>query len=157
MTRRPPAAITLALVAWLGACSGDDVAPETKATTSTTSTTAVVGTTAMCDLFGAIATQAQETGRRPGDAGATFTAEQWQLKVATTAKIVEVVPADYRDEAQTYLELVKARAGLARDHEYGPVPEADRSAFIAAHHDAQQESNRLIDYVTGTCHLPSLG
>jgi xanthosine utilization system XapX-like protein len=158
MSRRAPAAITLALLALLGACSGDDdVTSATRATTSSTTAVAAVDTTAMCDLFGSIATQAQMTGRRPGDAAATFTAEQWQVKIATTGKIVEVVPHDYEDEARTYLELVEARAGLARDHEYGPVPETDRSAFIAEHRDAQQESNRLIAYVTDTCDLPSLG
>ncbi len=110
----------------------------------------------MCSLFGDIAAGAQAAKVTPGDPNAVFTAEQWQQKIATTAQIVDVVPADQRAEAEIYLELVKARAELAATYDYGVVPTDARREFMAAHGSQQQEANRLLAFVRQSCNLRGL-
>ena len=141
----------------LSSCSSDGdegAASVTKLTTTTTSVPA--STDAMCALFGDIAAGAQAAKVTPGDPNAVFTAEQWQQKIATTAQIVDAVPADHRAEAEIYLELVQARAELAATYDYGVVPTDARREFMAAHGSQQQEANQLLAFVRQTCNLRGL-
>ena len=75
------------------------------------------------------------------------TAEGWEMRIVTTGEIVDAAPAEWRDEAATYLEMVKDRAELAADNGYVAVdalPADVREAFIAEHRDEQAEVNELI-------------
>lgn len=160
--RHTLAAATFAFAVLATGCSsgseGDAATSDTTKTTTTTTAApedasdATEGTT-LCGLFEDIAARAQEAKTTPGDPTATFTPAQWEQKIETTAKIVDVAPVDYKDEAEVYLELVKARSELAAAHDYGVIPTDARTAFMAEHAGLQQESNRLIAYVKETCNL----
>ena len=160
-TRQKLAWVVLGGVLLLGACSGgsDDRA------TSTTSNPAkkkTDDTTAMCAVFQGIADRAAATGGQPssgpggGGPAQPTTKEGWDERIKQTAKIVDTVPADYRDEATTYLQLVKDRAQLAADNGYALVadlPGDVRNAFIRDHAAAQQQANKLIAFAKSTCNL----
>jgi PBP1b-binding outer membrane lipoprotein LpoB len=152
----PVAAIACAVLL-LTSCSSDGIdRAESVTRQTTTTTTAPANTDAMCELFGEIAAGAQAAKVAPGDPSAVFTAEQWEEKIATTAKIVDVVPAEHRAEAETYLQLVKARSELAATYDYGVVPTDARQQFIGAHGSQQQEANKLLAFVRQSCNLPAL-
>lgn len=152
----------------LGACSSsnDDSSASASATDATTSTTQASTSTddltAFCAVFQSIADQGRaggRTGAGPGGSGpaAPTTKQGWDLRIATTAKIVDTAPADYKDEAGTYLQLVKDRAQLAADNGYVSIddlPVDVRQAFIREHGAAQQIANRLIAFAKEQCNLP---
>lgn len=157
-TRQKLAAVVLGGGLLLGACSGgsDDRAAGAEADGKTDDTTA------MCAVFQGIADRAAEAGGQPnsgpggGGPAQPTTKEGWDERIKRTAKIVDTAPADYRDEAKTYLELVKDRAQLAADNGYALVedlPADVRSGFIADHVDEQQQASKLIAFANETCNL----
>lgn len=136
----------------LSACSSDDEgATAQSSSTTTTAATAAGDSTELCRIFG-------EIGANRGGRGTQFdramTAEGWERRIETTAEIVAAAPAEWRDEAEVYLDLVKDRAELARENGYVSVNElpADvRDAFIAEHREEQAEANELIAYMGREC------
>jgi hypothetical protein len=152
------AAVTLGGALLLGACSGGSA----DQAATTTSSGATDDTTAMCAVFQGIADRAAEQGGQPngGPTGAgpeqPTTEAGWAERVERTAQLVESVPDDYRDEAETYLQLVKDRAELAADNGYALVedlPDDVRTAFIADHRDEQEQANALIAFAKEECDL----
>jgi hypothetical protein len=164
-TKRLVAAVTLGGALLLGACSGgsaDRAATTTTTTPKITSSGAADDTTAMCAVFQGIAARAAEQGGQPngGPTGAgpeqPTTEAGWAERVERTAQLVETAPDDYRDEAETYLQLVKDRAQLAADNGYALVedlPADVRNAFIADHRDEQLQANALIAFAKEECDL----
>jgi hypothetical protein len=147
----------------LGACSsdgGDDAGSASRsddqAAVTTTTPASHSDSTALCAIFSELA--ASGAGR-----GAQFqesTPEGWERRIATTGKIVDAAPAEWRDEAETYLEMVKDRAQLAADHGYAAVndlPADVRDAFIGSHRAMQLEVNELIAYMSSECRAPTSG
>jgi hypothetical protein len=129
---------------------------------ASTGTDKKTDTTAFCAVFQGIADRAAATGGKPngGPTGSgpsePTTKAGWDERIKRTAKIVKTAPKAYKDEARTYLQLVKDRAKLAADNGYVTVAElpADvRSAFIADHIDEQQQANKLIAFAKTECKL----
>jgi len=82
------------------------------------------------------------------------------MRIETTAEIVDAAPAEWRDEAETYLQMVKDRAELAASNGYVDVadlPADVRDAFIADHRDEQAEVNELIAYMGAECGVETRG
>ena len=68
--------------------------------------------------------------------------------------MVEAAPAEWRDEAEVYLQMVKDRAQLAAAHGYvgvNDLPADVRTAFINSHRAMQSEVDELIAYMAGEC------
>jgi hypothetical protein len=151
------AAIVIGGALLLGAAGGT-----AQASPDTTSAKKTDDTTAFCAVFQGIADHAAATGGKP-NGGPTgrgpsepTTKAGWDDRIKRTAKIVKTAPADYKDEARTYLRLVKDRAKLAADNGYVSVadlPADVRSAFIADHIDEQQQANKLIAFAKTECNL----
>jgi hypothetical protein len=139
----------------LSSCSGGDDSRGASSKSGPTTTAPPVSTSGareeLCALFAAIAAGAQAAKSSPDDPAAIFTAEQWQQKIATTAQVVDVAPSTYRAAAETYLQLVKDRAGLAAAHDYGPIPADALQQFMATHRDQQTQANVLLAYVKQSC------
>jgi hypothetical protein len=89
----------------------------------------------------------------------TQSAEEWTRRIAWTEQILEFAPVEYREAAETYLVLVKARAELLAQYDYVGVrdlPSHIRNDLIygsnPGHLDQEQQiSNVLIDFSTTTC------
>ena len=117
-----------------------------------TATTADSGSdpAALCAIFNRLA--AGGAGR-----GAQFdetTPEGWERRIATNEEIVAAAPAEWKDEAETYLQMVRDRAQLAAEHGYVGVqdlPADVRDAFISSHRAMQAEVNELIAYMGREC------
>ena len=115
--------------------------------------------TGFCEQFEALAAQREQQGGggvRPGsDEAAPDDAAAWERRIETTASLADAAPAELQDDAQTYVELVEARAALFASHGYpaslDEIPEADVQAFIADHTDEQQAANRLIEFAKTEC------
>ena len=152
-------ALASAAALTLAACATDaarDASPRSArdevATVPTTTTTIPTAgdTAALCAIFRRLA--ASGAGR-----GAQFeesTPAGWEQRIATTGEIVEVAPAEWHDEAETYLQMVKDRAQLAAEHgDVGvdDLPVDVRTAFIASHRAMQAEVNELIAYMGREC------
>lgn len=129
---------------------------------ASTDTAKKTDTTAFCAVFQGIADHAAATGGKP-NGGPTgrgpsepTTKAGWDDRIKRTAKIVKTAPPAYKDEAKTYLKLVKDRAKLAADNGYvgvADLPADVRSAFIADHMDEQQQANKLITFAKTECNL----
>lgn len=146
---------TLALVTALalGACSSND--GESASTTSTS--TKATESRDICAIFGELAANRDDRG---GAMSMPTTAEGWEMRIERTGEIVDAAPAEWRDEAETYLQMVKDRARLAADNGYVAVaalPADVREAFIAEHRDEQAEVNRLIAYMGSECGATARG
>jgi hypothetical protein len=139
------------------ACSSDTgndagARPEADDNVAVTATTAAAGSdsAALCAIFNQLA--ANGAGR---DAQFTATTpEGWQKRIATNEAMVAAAPAEWRDEAETYLQMVKDRAQLAAENGYVGVqdlPADVRNAFISSHQAMQAEVNRLIAYMGQEC------
>lgn len=141
--------VTGALV--FAACSSGD---ETAVTP-----TAAAGShdsTALCAIFDELAAN----GAGPGAQFTASTAEGWDRRIETNREMVEAAPAEWRDEAETYLRMVEDRAQLAAENGYVGVNElpADvRDAFISSHREMQAEVNELIAYMGQECGARSSG
>jgi hypothetical protein len=143
----------------LGACSGDgDDASSRAARTTTTSASTADGaasdSTALCSIF----TQLAANGAGPGAQFEASSPESWDRRIVTTRKIVDVAPPEWRDEAETYLQMVKDRAQLAAENDYvgvNDLPADVREAFISSHRDMQAQVNRLIAYMGSECGVTS--
>lgn len=88
------------------------------------------------------------------------TPEGWERRIATNGQIVEAAPAEWRDEAETYLQMVKDRAQLAAEHGYvgvNDLPADVRNAFISSHRAMQAEVDELIAYMGAECRAPGSG
>ena len=161
------AAALLAALLALGACSGDDGndaatasnAGGRSATTTTTTaptTTTVADSTALCAIFGELAA----SGAGPGAQFEASTPDGWERRIATNQRIVDAAPAEWRDEAETYLQMVKDRAQLAAENGYVGVNElpADvREGFIASHRVMQSEVNELVAFMGAECGVAAAG
>ena len=127
---------------------------------STTTSTTVSPTTAVaassvdddlyeyCLLWKGIRNEIDESG------GSLQSAEEWTRRIAWTEQILDLAPAEYREAAETYLGLVKARAELLAQYDYVGVrdlPSDIRTDFIEERFQEQQISNVLIDFSTTTC------
>jgi hypothetical protein len=139
------------------ACSSDtgsnaDARPKADDNLAVTTTTAAAGSdsAALCAIFNQLA--ANGAGR---DAQFTATTpEGWQKRIATNEAMVVAAPAEWRDEAETYLQMVKDRAQLAAENGYVGVqdlPADVRNAFIGSHQAMQAEVNQLIAYMGQEC------
>jgi hypothetical protein len=143
----------------IGACSDDGgneaggrPGADDEAAVSTTMP-AASDSTAICTIFNDLA----EGGAGRGAQFEASTPEGWEQRIATTGEIVDAAPAEWRDEAVTYLQMVKDRAQLAAENGYVGVNDlaADvRDAFISSHRAMQAEVNELIAYMRVEC-LPS--
>jgi hypothetical protein len=140
----------------LGACSSDsgnrassrDGADDTAATTATTNAGADSAT--LCAIF----TRLVASGAGPGTQFHESTPEGWENRIATNTEIVAAAPAEWRDEAETYLQMVKDRAQLAAENGYvgvNDLPADVRNAFVDAHREMQAEVNELIAYMGQEC------
>jgi hypothetical protein len=139
------------------ACSSDTgsdagARPHADDKVAVTATTAAAGSdsAALCAIFNQLA--ANGAGR---DAQFTATTpEGWQKRIATNEAMVAAAPVEWRDEAETYLQMVKDRAQLAAENGYVGVqdlPADVRNAFISSHQAMQAEVNRLIAYMGQEC------
>jgi hypothetical protein len=152
------AALVLPGALLLAACSGggSDTTGAAKTDASTTTNTVATDSAALCALFGDLAAG----GAGPARQNEPSTAEGWQRRIATVEEMVDVAPADWRDEARTYLQMVEDRAQLAADNGYVGVddlPADVRSAFIASHASMQAEVNRLIAFMGQECDVATTG
>ena len=101
-----------------------------------------------CLLWKGIRNEIDESG------GSLQSAEEWTRRIAWTEQILDLAPVEYREAAETYLGLVKARAELLAQYDYVGVrdlPSYIRTDFIEEHFQEQQISNVLIDFSTTTC------
>lgn len=147
------ATLTLVGALALGACSSDD---GESAGTTTTSAKATESQD-ICAIFGELAANRDDRG---GGTATPTSAEGWAMRIETTAEIVGAAPAEWRDEAETYLQMVKDRAELAASNGYVDVadlPVDVRDAFIADHRDEQAEVNELIAYMGAECGVETRG
>ena len=158
-SRRRLGVLLLPLALLLAACSGggSDATSTAKTDASTTTTTAAADdSTALCGLFQQLAAG----GAGPNGQDDATTAEGWSRRIATVDEMVDVAPVEWKDEARTYLQMVKDREQLAADNGYVSVDElpADvRSAFISSHASMQAEVNRLIAFMGQECKAPASG
>jgi hypothetical protein len=117
---------------------------------SSTSPTAATDASDLCTIFGDLA--ASGAGR---DAQASpSTPVGWEQRIETTQAIADAAPEEWKDEAETYVQMVKDRAQLAADNGYVAVdalPAEVREAFIAEHRDEQAEVNELIAFMGSEC------
>ncbi len=156
-------ASVMGLALLLAACSsdGNDTsaarnadAEATATPSSTTPPTSTAPSTSDSAAICAIFNQLAAGGAGPGAQFQASTPDGWQRRIATTAQIVDAAPAEWRDEAETYLQMVKDRAQLAAENGYVGVNElpADvRNAFIASHRAMQAEVDELIAYMGSEC------
>jgi hypothetical protein len=143
--------VPLALL--FAACSGGGSdatsAEKTKASTTTT-TIAADDSSALCGVFQELAAG----GAGPNAQTEATTAEGWARRIATVEEMVDVAPAEWKDEARTYLQMTKDREQLAAENGYVAVddlPADVRSAFISSHAAMQAEVNRLIAFMGQEC------
>jgi hypothetical protein len=167
MTRRRAvrrlATVILPVALLLSACSSGGGSDATSATTAsrgaastTTSTTAADDSTALCGIFQRLA----DGGAGPNAQNEALTAEGWAQRIATTEEMVDAAPAAWKDEAETYVQMVKDRAQLAADNGYVSVadlPADVRTAFISSHASMQAEVNTLIAYMGQECQVSTSG
>jgi hypothetical protein len=151
-------ALLLPLALLLAACSGGgtEATSTAKSDASTTTTTAATDSTALCGLFEQLAAG----GAGPNGQNEPTTAEGWTRRIATVREMVDVAPAEWTDEARTYLQMVKDREQLAADNGYVGVddlPADVRTAFISSHASMQAEVNRLISFMGQECQAPASG
>jgi hypothetical protein len=145
MTRRLPGGIGTVLVAAVlvvAGCADDDVPA------------AGDDSAALCAIFNELAA----SGAGPDAQFRASTPEGWERRIATTGEMVEAAPAEWRDEAATYLQMVKDRAQLAAENGYvgvNDLPADVRNAFISAHHEMQAEVDALIAYMGSECRASS--
>jgi hypothetical protein len=136
-----------------GACSGDDGASVTEDRKPAPTTTTAVGSSdssALCATFDDLVA----SGAGPGAQFEASTAEGWAQRIDTNEKIVDAAPPGWKDEAETYLQMVKDRAELAAEHGYVGVddlPADVRNAFISSHREMQAQVNRLIAHMGSEC------
>jgi hypothetical protein len=113
----------------------------------------------LCDVFGALAAQREAKGAgevRPGSTEAVPDGpEGWAQRIATTEQLAAVAPEELRDDAQTYVELVEARAALFEAHGYpsslDEIPADATQSFIRDHADEQRAANRFIASASEEC------
>ena len=158
-------ALAVALIAValaLAACSGDGGNDASAGSNTddkaavTTTTPAASDSTAICAIFNRLAA----SGAGPGAQFQASTPEGWERRIATTGQIVDAAPAEWRDEAETYLQMVKDRAQLAAEHGYvgvNDLPADVRNAFISSHRAMQAEVDELIAYMSAECRAPASG
>jgi hypothetical protein len=145
-------ALMLAAALGVGACgsSASTATPPSTTTEATTTTAAPTESADLCVIFGKLA--ANRGGR---DAQAEpSTAEGWNTRIEITGQIVDTAPAEWKDEAETYLAMVKDRAEFAADSGYVAVddlPADVRNAFIADHREMQAEVDTLIAFMGSEC------
>jgi len=153
------AACVLPLALLLAACSGrgSDATSTVKTEATTTTTTAAADdSTALCGIFEQLAAG----GAGPNGQNEASTAEGWERRIATVRKMVDVAPAEWKDEARTYLQMVKDRAQLAAENGYVGVddlPADVRTTFISSHASMQAEVNRLISFMGQECRATTSG
>lgn len=108
---------------------------------------------ALCAIFN----QLVASGAGPDAQFRATTPEGWERRIATTGQIVEAAPSEWRDEAETYLQMVKDRAQLASENGYvgvNDLPSDVRNAFITSHRAMQAEVDSLIAYMSAQCRAP---
>jgi hypothetical protein len=145
----------------LAACSGGgaddaDASPTTNDRAVTSTTAPVSDSTALCAIFN----QLVASGAGPDAQFRATTPAGWERRIATTGQIVEAAPSEWRDEAETYLQMVKDRAQLASENGYvgvNDLPSDVRNAFITSHRAMQAEVDSLIAYMSAQCRAPGSG
>ena len=148
----------------LGACSdGGDGGGDAKARPESHDRSASVEaageaseSAALCAIFNELAA----SGAGPGAQFQATTPEGWEKRIATNEAMVAAAPPAWRDEAETYLQMVKDRAQLAAEHGYVGVddlPTDVRNAFISSHREMQAEVNDLIAYMGQECGARAAG
>ncbi len=145
----------------LTACSGeqgDAGAGSTRRENAETASTtpAASDATALCVIFNQLAAN----GAGPGAQFQATTPEGWERRIATTGQLVSAAPPEWRDEAETYLQMVKDRAQLAAQNGYvgvNDLPADVRDAFIASHRTMQLEVDKLIAFMSTQCPTATAG
>jgi len=143
----------------LGACSdggADDAAASPTTNDRTTAPAAVSDSTALCAIFN----QLVASGAGPDAQFRATTRDGWERRIATTGQIVEAAPSEWRDEAETYLQMVRDRAQLASENGYvgvNDLPSDVRNAFITSHRAMQAEVDALIAYMSAQCRATGSG
>jgi hypothetical protein len=113
-------------------------------------TAAAADSSALCAIFNQLAA----SGAGPGAQFQASTPEGWERRIATTGQIVDAAPAEWRHEAETYLQMVKDRAQLAAAYGYvgvNDLPADVRDAFISSHRAMQAEVDELIAFMSSEC------
>jgi hypothetical protein len=157
---------TLLLTATLtsAACTtGDDgaalAAAATTAAPATPATTVVAaGDTEDLDAFCAGFAELAEA-RVPGDpsrldlgdGSAEDAAAAYAAQRATVEEIAAAAPEEMRDNAETYVEVIDARAAAAAASPGEDMTSEERAAFAEGRMAQQQEINDLLAYARTTC------
>jgi hypothetical protein len=141
----------------LAACSSTGASDQTKPSTTTTTATESADSDSFCTKFRALAAQReQQGGVQPGSMEAVPDGEEgWDRRIETTRELAAAAPAAHRDEGETYVELVRARAELFAAYDYpaslAEIPADATQAFIRDHRDEQQVANRFIEFAKDEC------
>ena len=150
----------LALGVVLAACSGGgssgDVTSAKTESTTTTTTTSPSDSTELCKIFQRLAAG----GAGPNGQNEASTADGWAVRIETTEDMAKAAPAEWKDEAETYVQMVKDRAQLAAENGYVGVddlPADVRSAFVSSHSEMQAQVNRLIAFMKQECATGAVG
>jgi len=158
VSRIVTAALALVTIAGLTvACSDDSDGPSNGSDDSTPSDAGTElddGAPEEADLE-AFCAGFPELGGGGGETQA-FTAEQWELRIANVEGIAANAPAEMRDEAEAYAEMMQLRADLAAENGYVAASDLDpavRQEFIAEVGALQAEVNELIAYSREACDL----
>ena len=161
MSRHLPAALLLTAALASGACtSGDDdaVAEATTTTVAVQTTTLTSAGAEDLDAFCAGFAELAE-GRVPGDpsrldlgdGSAEDAAAAYAAQRATVEEIAAVAPEEMRDNAETYVEVIDARAAAAAANPGEDLTPEERIAFAEGRMAQQQEINDLLAYARTTC------
>ena len=120
------ASVVLAGSLALAACSGGDRSDASNARSKSDDRSAsaevageVPESAALCAIFSQLAA----SGAGPGAQFNATTPEGWAKRIATNEAMVAAAPPAWRDEAETYLQMVKDRAQLAAENGYVGVNE----------------------------------
>jgi hypothetical protein len=154
----------LALGVVLAACSGggssgDVTSAKTESTTTTTtstSTTSPSDSTELCRIFQRLAAG----GAGPNGQNEASTADGWAARIETTEDMAKAAPAEWKDEAEIYVQMVKDRAQLASENAYvgvNDLPADVRTAFISSHREMQAQVDRLIAFMKQQCATGAVG
>jgi hypothetical protein len=143
--------LSCGLVALVSACGGEPAAsPERDAQSdpSTTTAAAAIDSSDFCEIFRGFSARRQEAGA----GGERYEDEAaWTQGIENVERMAAAAPDEIASEAETYVELVRARAELAASYGYEPVPADVKLQFGRDHAALQQEANELIAFAKAEC------
>jgi hypothetical protein len=160
------AVLVTGLLLVAGAACGDDggSSADRSVPASTTETTESTGTTETSETGEAAAGEPDletfcaafpDLGGQGAESTA-MTAEQWDMRIATTEAIAASAPDEVAEQADAYVVMMQARAELAAENGYAAATDIDpavRQEFIGEVGALQQQVNELIAYAQAECGL----